>query len=101
MSDSTARLLPDEEFDDLVRQLHAQSKAQPRPFFYTRVRARLVAKSSANTQVLPGWLRRPAYAVLLGALVITLSGDGTALRPTAESKHSVPVPAASSADLLP
>ena len=28
---------------------------------------------------LPGWVRRPAYALLLGALVLALSGDDAAL----------------------
>lgn len=77
MSEPTVRPLPDEEWQDLMRQLHDLPKAQPRPFFYNRVAARLAAP--AEPPVLPGWLRRPAYAVLLGALVLALSGDGAAL----------------------
>ncbi|GAA3987583.1 hypothetical protein [Hymenobacter antarcticus] len=87
MSDSPIRSTPDEEWDDLMRQLRDQPKARPRPFFYTRVQARLAASAAAKSQLLPGWLRRPAYAVLLGALVMALSGDGAALRPAAEANH--------------
>ena len=87
MSDSAARPISDEEWDDLMHQLHTQPIARPRPFFYTRVHARLTTDAAAQRPLLPGWLRRPAYAALLGALVMTLSGDGAALRPAAEVNH--------------
>ena len=83
MSDSAPRPVPDEEWDDLVRQLRPQPQSRPRPFFYARVQARLAADAAAKSQALPGWLRRPVYAALLGALVLSLSGDGVALRPAA------------------
>ena len=83
MSDSPIRSVPDEEWDDLMRQLRDQPTARPRPFFYARVHAHLVDSAAAKSPLLPGWLRRPAYAVLLGALVMTLSGDGAPLRPAA------------------
>ncbi len=79
--------MSDEEWDTLVHQLQAQPHAGPRPFFYNRVHARLTADASGQRQTLPGWLRRPAYAALLGALVMTLSGDGAALRPAAGGTH--------------
>ncbi len=60
-----------------MRQLRTQAPAQPRPFFYHRVQARLAA--NASQPWLPGWVRRPAYAMLLGALVLALSGDDAAL----------------------
>lgn len=69
--------MPDEEWDDLVRQLRSQPKAQLRPFFYNRVRARLAADAAEKSACLLEWLRRPAYAVLLGALVLSLSGDNS------------------------
>ena len=59
-----------------MRQLRTPDFHQPRPYFYSRVRARLAAE--ANRPWLPGWVRRPAYAMLLGALVLALSGDGAA-----------------------
>ncbi|HEX8329837.1 MAG TPA: hypothetical protein VF629_20030 [Hymenobacter sp.] len=80
MADFPVRPDTDEAWHDLLGQLHRQPKAQPRPFFYGRVQARLAAKTSAEKDLLPAWLRRPAYAALLGALVLSLSGDGPGLR---------------------
>lgn len=81
MSDSAFRPDSDQEWRDLMRQLPAGPPARPRPCFYARVQARLAADAAVTPFWWPGWLRRPAYAVLLGALLITLSGDGAALRP--------------------
>jgi hypothetical protein len=64
-------------------QLRQQAQAQPRPFFYTRVQARLTAERQAASSWLLGWVRRPAYLALLGALVLAVSGDGAALPPVA------------------
>ncbi len=83
MSDSAVRPAPAEEWEDLMLQLREQPQARPRPFFYQRVRARTAAETAAESPGLPGWLRRPAYAVLCGAVVLALSGDGAALRPAA------------------
>ena len=58
-------------------QLRDQPMVQPRPFFYGRVRARLTP--DAHRAWLPSWVRRPAYALLLGALVLALGGDDMAL----------------------
>jgi len=91
-SDSAARPISDEEWDDLMHQLHAQPKTRPRPFFYSRVQARLAADTAAAGHTLLGWLRRPAYLALLGALVITLSGDCSALRPAAGVTHCADCP---------
>ncbi|MBD2766499.1 hypothetical protein IC235_01170 [Hymenobacter sp. BT664] len=88
MPDSVFRPDPDEEWEALIRQLQAQPKAGPQPFFYGRVRARLSAQAAAK-QALPGWLLRPAYAMLLGSVVLTLSGDGRALRPDPEPTRHV------------
>jgi len=81
MSDSTFRSVPDEEWEDLIRQLHDRPKVRPRPFFYGRLNARLTAVDAAESRALPGWVLRPAYAALFGAMVLTLSGDGRAERP--------------------
>jgi hypothetical protein len=83
MSDFETRPDSDAEWADLLRQLQHQSEAQPRPFFYTRVQARLAVRQAPATAWLPAWARRPAYAALLGALVLAVSGDGPALRPAA------------------
>lgn len=84
MSDTAPRPGPDEAWDDLLHELRTQPKAQPRPFFYGRVQARLAANTAAAAgPALPTWLRRPAYAVLLSVLMLTLSGDAAALRAAA------------------
>ena len=83
MSDSDFRPGSDAEWVELLRQLRRQPKAEPRPFFYARVHARLAARQVQASAWLPAWARRPAYAALLGALVLAVSGDGPALRPAA------------------
>ena len=91
MSDPAARLAADPEWEELMHQLRTQPPAQPRPFFYGRVQARLAA--SARPPRLPNWVRRPAYALLLGALVLALSGDDAALAPgAAPASASAPAP---------
>lgn len=82
MSDSATRPTADEEWENLLRQWRAQQDSQPRPFFYSRVRARLVAETSAAHHSLHAWLRWPSYALMLGVILL-LSGDVAVLR-TAE-----------------
>ncbi|GAB3870040.1 hypothetical protein GCM10028824_18100 [Hymenobacter segetis] len=77
MSNSDARPGTDQEWEDLMAQLRTQPLAQHRPFFYTRVQARLATAPPPAWR--PGWIRRPAYALLLGALVLLLGGDDAAI----------------------
>lgn len=79
MPDFATRPPDDDEWENLLRQWRAQPHAQPRPFFYSRVRARLVGEALPERHPLPTWLRWPSYAVMLGILLL-LSGDGAALR---------------------
>nr|GFB79392.1 hypothetical protein [Tanacetum cinerariifolium] len=72
----------DEEWEKLLHQLRAQPTPPLRPFFYARVQAKLAATQRAQTTWLLGWVRRPVYVALLSALVLAVSGDGAALRPT-------------------
>ena len=90
MSNSAIRPAPNDDWDDLMRQLREQPNARPRPFFYHRVRSRLAAEAAAKSPspALPGWLRRPAYAVLCGAVVLALAGDCAVLRPAAGGSRS-------------
>ncbi|OGX86113.1 hypothetical protein BEN47_13505 [Hymenobacter lapidarius] len=82
MSDSAFRPAPDEEeWEDLMRQLQDQAQGQPRPFFYNRVSARLSSRPLAPGRAVPLWMLRPAYAALLGVIMLALSGDVGALRP--------------------
>jgi hypothetical protein len=88
MSESTIRPGSDEEWQELLRQLRHQPQAQPQPFFYARVQARLSTRQAApRAGLLPGWVRRPAYAALLGALILIVSGDGPALRAAPSASH--------------
>jgi hypothetical protein len=68
----------DEAWTALLRTLHPQGPPEPRPFFYTRLQARLAA-GAPPPLALPWWLRRPAYAATLAALVLALNA-GAALR---------------------
>jgi len=79
MLDPAIRPTADEEWENLLHQWRTQQPAQPQPFFYSRVRARLVGEVSMEHQLLPTWLRWPSYAVMLG-LLLMLSGDGGVLR---------------------
>ncbi|UOQ97159.1 hypothetical protein MUN81_18200 [Hymenobacter sp. 5317J-9] len=93
MSKPAVRSLSDDEWQAVLRQLREQPPARPRPYFYGRVMARLAGPPARPAAL--GWLRRPAYAVLLGALVLALSGDDKALNAPA------PVPGAATARPLP
>lgn len=88
MSDSSFGPASDEEWEALMRQLRAQPASRPQPFFYGRLNARLA--TGRSNQAKPIWLLRPAYAVLLGAVMLSLSGDGRALRPAADAPPSQP-----------
>ena len=77
MSNPTVRPDADDEWENLLHQLRTQASAPLRPYFYHRVQARLAVET--RRPWLPGWVRRPAYALLLGALVLALSGDDAAL----------------------
>ncbi|WP_035564210.1 hypothetical protein [Hymenobacter sp. IS2118] len=95
MSDSAFRPTPEQEWEDLVRQLHDQAQGQPRPFFYNRVSARLAGRPTTPGRAVPVWMRRPAYAALLGVIMLVLSGDVGALRP-APAATPATAPAAAS-----
>ena len=86
MPDSATRPTADEEWENLLHQWRTQPNAQPRPFFYSRVRARLVAEEAKGPQLLPVWLRWPSYAVMLG-IVLMLSGDGAVERSVEPTNH--------------
>ncbi len=84
MPNPAVRPGPEEEWAALMRQLRQQPKAQPRPFFYARVRARL----TTPRPWLPGWGRLPAYLALLGLLMLAVSGDGALLPLATAASHS-------------
>jgi hypothetical protein len=84
----------EEEWQALLGQLRRLPVPQPRPFFYARVQARLRARRATPPAWLPGWLRRPAYAALLGILILAVSGDGAALPVAPAARHPSPLPSA-------
>ena len=61
-----------------LRALQPHGPAEPRPFFFARLQARLAVQHPQPT-LLPSWLRRAAYAFSIGALVLVLNAD-TALQ---------------------
>lgn len=87
MPDVPSRPEADAEWQELLRQWRAQPAAQPRPFFYARVRARLDARLAQPAPPLPAWLRWPAY-VTLGLLLLALSGDAPAADAAPAGEHS-------------
>ncbi|MDB5268713.1 MAG: hypothetical protein JWP58_1753 [Hymenobacter sp.] len=91
MSESDIRPDSDQEWEGLLGKLRTQSLAQPRPFFYTRVQARLATATHPAWR--PGWVRRPAYALLLGAMVLLLGGDDTALAAAGSAPVAASAPA--------
>lgn len=86
MSDPATRPSADEELENLLRQWRTSSDAQPQPYFYSRVRARLVGEATVERRPLRTWLRWPSYAALIG-IVLLLSGDGAALRSAEPATH--------------
>lgn len=79
MSDSAARPNADEEWENLLRQWRAQPAPQPKPYFYSRVRARLISEAGVECPAIRAWLRWPTYVAMLGILLM-LSGDDGPLR---------------------
>ncbi|WP_156126254.1 hypothetical protein [Hymenobacter sp. DG25B] len=78
MSDSAARPNADDEWENLLRQWRTQPAPQPRPYFYSRVCARLVSEADGVRPAVRAWFRWPAYAAMLG-IVLMLSGDDITL----------------------
>jgi hypothetical protein len=87
MSNSANQPDFDPEWEALLQELRQQPKAQPQPFFYARVQARLATQTQPRGPWLPTWARRPAYVALLGMLILAVSGDGAALRPAMTDTH--------------
>ncbi|RZL16654.1 MAG: hypothetical protein EOO62_00675 [Hymenobacter sp.] len=71
----------DHQWEALLHQLRQHPPAEPQPFFYARVHARLLAQADSANTLLPKWLRKPAYAAALCALVLAVSGDGAVATP--------------------
>lgn len=59
--------------DEALESLSGIRKAEPQPFFYTRLHARLVRKKHNSWELLGRLVSRPAIAFLSIALVILLN----------------------------
>jgi hypothetical protein len=101
MSNPASQPSSDQEWEEVLQQLRQQPKAQPQPFFYARVHARLAAQQQPRGPWLPSWARRPAYVALLGMLILAVSGDAAALRPATASNRYTPYQLDQPASLLP
>lgn len=98
MPDSATRPTADEEWENLLHQWRTQQPAQPQPFFYSRVRARLVDEATVERRPLHTWLRWPSYAVMLGLLLL-LSGDGAVLHSATPANRNQLYPSGQQAPL--
>ncbi|WP_375417765.1 hypothetical protein [uncultured Hymenobacter sp.] len=76
MSDN-AESPADQAWQELLHRLRDQPAAPPRPFFYTRLQARLAEVPPAPRVAAPRWLHRPAYAAIVGLLTVILHADST------------------------
>lgn len=66
----------DEAWTTLLRS-PPSSPPEPRPYFFTRLQARL-ARQQPQPPVIPRWLRRAVYAFSAAALVLALNADTAA-----------------------
>ena len=66
----------DEAWTALLRSL-PPAPPEPRPFFFTRLQARL-ARQQPQPPVIPRWLRRAVYAFSAAALVLVMNADTAA-----------------------
>ncbi|MBD2770022.1 hypothetical protein IC235_19210 [Hymenobacter sp. BT664] len=77
----------DEAWTARLRCLREPEPPEPRPFFYTRLEARLAAELLPSL-ARPWWRRHPAYAATLGVLVVALNA-GAAVH---YARHQRPTP---------
>ncbi|RSK41274.1 hypothetical protein [Hymenobacter perfusus] len=73
MSDPSNLPEDDEAWTMLLRSW-SEEAPEPRPFFFTRLQARLAAQQP-QPPALPTWLRRSVYAFSVVALVLALNAD--------------------------
>lgn len=74
----------DQAWHELLCELREQPVA-PRPFFYTRLQARLAdAPPTLVAASGTGWLRRPAFAAVMALLMVVLHADSVSSSPDAD-----------------
>jgi hypothetical protein len=72
MNESTQKPTGSDEWETDFRRWGKRPQPELRPFFYTRLQARL-AESVESAIWLPWWLRRPAYAYSALLLLVMLN----------------------------
>jgi hypothetical protein len=71
----------DQAWQKLLEQLREQPVAPAKPFFYTRLQARLAeVRPTQKPTVWPAWLPRPAYATIIGLMTVLLHADSVGSR---------------------
>ena len=76
MNDSTKQPNEPDRWEANFRQWGQRPQPDLRPFFYTRLEARLRARLDQSVELatwLPFWLRRPAYAYSALSLLVLLN----------------------------
>ncbi|GAB3497456.1 hypothetical protein GCM10027341_17570 [Spirosoma knui] len=66
-------------WEERFRKLGQLPSESPKPFFYTRLQARMERQTTPAPAYVPQWLRRPAYALAAFGLIVVLN-MGVALR---------------------
>ena len=84
MDESTNKPNEPERWETGFQQWGKRPQPEPRPFFYTRLRARL-NQSVESAVWLPFWLRRPAYAYAAFLLLVLLNAGVVAELSTSAS----------------
>ena len=66
--------ISDADLNRILESLNSLKKAEPAPFLYTRIQARLSGTEDTFLQKLVYFVTRPAFAMSTGILILLLNG---------------------------
>ncbi len=66
--------ISDADLDKVLNSLDELKKAEPAPFFFTRLQARIAGKEDTFLQKLVFFVTRPAFAMCTGIFILLLNG---------------------------
>lgn len=66
--------ISDIDLDKMLDSLEGLKKAEPAPFFFTRLQARMAGPEDTLLQKLMMFVTRPAFAMCTGILILLLNG---------------------------
>ena len=66
--------ISDEDLDQVLNSLAGLQKAEPKPFFFTRLQARMKRSENGFFQQLAAVVTRPAFAMITGIFILLLNG---------------------------